>query len=207
MIISRGIKQEGRHVARSWGTWQAWGARATILLCWGHQVRVDSLMAVCCSSPQVSDTLLDCRKHLTWVVAVLQEVAAAGAQMIAPLTENEGLLAVKLEDLAFKASEQVGASPHTPTPRDLPPLRLGEAGSLCAPVGRPFTVSRATQAEIGDLPMTCLPPVLYHVSPPPLWRGALCCVLCPVACLRAAATAGHVAAVVAVPSAQEHLRK
>lgn len=59
---------------------------------------------------QVSDTLLDCRKHLTWVVAVLQEVAAAGAQMIAPLAENEGLLAVKLEDLAFKASEQVGNS-------------------------------------------------------------------------------------------------
>lgn len=58
--------------------------------------------------PQVSDTLLDCRKHLTWVVAVLQEVAAAGAQLIAPLAENEGLLAVKLEDLAFKASEQVG---------------------------------------------------------------------------------------------------
>ncbi|XP_072858316.2 dynactin subunit 1 isoform X7 [Pogona vitticeps] len=56
---------------------------------------------------QVSDTLLDCRKHLTWVVAVLQEVAAAGAQMIAPLTENEGLQAVKLEDLAFKASEQI----------------------------------------------------------------------------------------------------
>uniref|UniRef100_A0A8C6YM21 Dynactin subunit 1 n=2 Tax=Nothoprocta TaxID=8806 RepID=A0A8C6YM21_NOTPE len=27
---------------------------------------------------QVSDTLLECRKHLTWVVAVLQEVAAAG---------------------------------------------------------------------------------------------------------------------------------
>ncbi|XP_043400956.1 dynactin subunit 1 isoform X16 [Chelonia mydas] len=59
---------------------------------------------------QVSDTLLDCRKHLTWVVAVLQEVAAAGAQMIAPLTENEGLLAVKLEDLAFKASEQIYGS-------------------------------------------------------------------------------------------------
>lgn len=57
----------------------------------------------------MSDTLLDCRKHLTWVVAVLQEVAAAGAQMIAPLAENEGLLAVKLEDLAFKASEQVGS--------------------------------------------------------------------------------------------------
>lgn len=57
---------------------------------------------------QVSDTLLECRKHLTWVVAVLQEVAAAGAQLIAPLAENEGLQAVKLEDLAFKASEQVG---------------------------------------------------------------------------------------------------
>lgn len=39
---------------------------------------------------------------------MLQEVAAAGAQLIAPLAENEGLLAVKLEDLAFKASEQVG---------------------------------------------------------------------------------------------------
>ncbi|XP_072717211.1 dynactin subunit 1 isoform X6 [Ciconia boyciana] len=65
---------------------------------------------------QVSDTLLDCRKHLTWVVAVLQEVAAAGAQMIAPLAENEGLLAVKLEDLAFKASEQIygtqGVNPY-----------------------------------------------------------------------------------------------
>ncbi|XP_060103211.1 dynactin subunit 1 [Heteronotia binoei] len=65
---------------------------------------------------QVSDTLLDCRKHLTWVVAVLQEVAAAGAQLIAPLTENEGLQALKLEDLAFKASEQIygvqGINPH-----------------------------------------------------------------------------------------------
>lgn len=66
-------------------------------------------------SPQVSETLLDCRKHLTWVVAVLQEVAAAGAQLIAPLTENEGLQAVKLEDLAFKASQQVG-SPPCPAP-------------------------------------------------------------------------------------------
>uniref|UniRef100_A0A8C3URF6 Dynactin subunit 1 n=1 Tax=Catharus ustulatus TaxID=91951 RepID=A0A8C3URF6_CATUS len=45
---------------------------------------------------QVSDTLLECRKHLTWVVAVLQEVAAAGAQLIAPLAENEGLPAPHL---------------------------------------------------------------------------------------------------------------
>lgn len=57
---------------------------------------------------QVSDTLLDCRKHLTWVVAVLQEVAAAAAQLIAPLSENEGLPVAALEELAFKASEQVG---------------------------------------------------------------------------------------------------
>lgn len=56
---------------------------------------------------QVSDTLSDCRKHLTWVVAVLQEVAAAGAQMMSPLGEQEGLSAAKLEDVAFKAGEQV----------------------------------------------------------------------------------------------------
>lgn len=62
-------------------------------------------------STQVSDTLLDCRKHLTWVVAVLQEVAAAAAQLIAPLAENEGLPVAALEELAFKASEQVGLEP------------------------------------------------------------------------------------------------
>uniref|UniRef100_A0A673C1H9 Dynactin subunit 1 n=1 Tax=Sphaeramia orbicularis TaxID=375764 RepID=A0A673C1H9_9TELE len=65
---------------------------------------------------QVSDTLSDCRKHLTWVVAVLQEVAAAGAQMMSPLGEQEGLSAVKLEDVAFKAGEQIygsqGANPY-----------------------------------------------------------------------------------------------
>uniref|UniRef100_A0AAQ4PP88 Dynactin subunit 1 n=1 Tax=Gasterosteus aculeatus aculeatus TaxID=481459 RepID=A0AAQ4PP88_GASAC len=65
---------------------------------------------------QVCDTLSDCRKHLTWVVAVLQEVAAAGAQMVSPLGEQEGLSAVKLEDVAFKAGEQIygsqGADPY-----------------------------------------------------------------------------------------------
>ncbi|XP_032366944.1 dynactin subunit 1 isoform X12 [Etheostoma spectabile] len=65
---------------------------------------------------QVCDTLSDCRKHLTWVVAVLQEVAAAGAQMMAPLGEQEGLSALKLEDVAFKAGEQIygsqGANPY-----------------------------------------------------------------------------------------------
>ncbi|XP_072353924.1 dynactin subunit 1-like isoform X2 [Scyliorhinus torazame] len=56
---------------------------------------------------QVSDTLLDCRKHLTRVVAVLQEMAAAGIQLVTPLPENEGLLPRKLEDMAFKATDQV----------------------------------------------------------------------------------------------------
>lgn len=69
--------------------------------------------------PQVSDTLSDCRKHLTWVVAVLQEVAAAGAQMMSPLGEQEGLSAVKLEDVAFKAGEQVRTSQLPVYPRTL----------------------------------------------------------------------------------------
>ncbi|KAL0969387.1 hypothetical protein UPYG_G00226780 [Umbra pygmaea] len=56
---------------------------------------------------QVSDTLMECRKQLTWLVAVLQEVAAAGAQMVAPLGEQEGLSALKLEAVAFKAGEQI----------------------------------------------------------------------------------------------------
>ncbi|XP_077357539.1 dynactin subunit 1-like isoform X3 [Festucalex cinctus] len=56
---------------------------------------------------QVSEALTDCRRQLTRVVAVLQEVAAAGAQMIAPLTEQEGLNALKLEDTMCQAVEQV----------------------------------------------------------------------------------------------------
>ncbi|XP_006880902.1 PREDICTED: dynactin subunit 1 isoform X3 [Elephantulus edwardii] len=62
---------------------------------------------------QVSDTLLDGRKHLTWVVAVLQEVAAAAAQLIAPLAENEGLPVAALEELAFKANEQIYGTPSS----------------------------------------------------------------------------------------------
>ncbi|XP_051943021.1 dynactin subunit 1 isoform X3 [Hippocampus zosterae] len=66
--------------------------------------------------PQVSETLRECRKQLTWAVALLQEVAAAGAQMMSPLAEQEGLAAGKLEDVAFKAAEQIyghaGANPY-----------------------------------------------------------------------------------------------
>jgi hypothetical protein len=74
--------------------------------------------------PQVADILLDCRKHLTWVVAVLQEVAAAGAQMVAHLGEQEGLSALKLEDVAFKAGEQVvHTHTHTHTTKQLIPIQ------------------------------------------------------------------------------------
>uniref|UniRef100_A0A3Q3JZH1 Dynactin subunit 1 n=1 Tax=Monopterus albus TaxID=43700 RepID=A0A3Q3JZH1_MONAL len=60
--------------------------------------------------PQVSEMLTDCRLQLTRVVAVLQEVAAAGAQMVAPLAEQEGLNALRLEDIACKVVEQVYSS-------------------------------------------------------------------------------------------------
>ncbi|XP_059506852.1 dynactin subunit 1-like isoform X3 [Stegostoma tigrinum] len=56
---------------------------------------------------QVSETLLDCRKHLSRVVAVLQEMAAAGIQLVAALPENEGLQPRKLEEMARTATEQV----------------------------------------------------------------------------------------------------
>ncbi|KAF5893236.1 dynactin subunit 1 isoform X3 [Clarias magur] len=60
--------------------------------------------------PQVSETLAESRRQLAWVNAVLQEVAAAGAQLIAPLSEHEGLPTLKLEDMAFKAAEQIYGS-------------------------------------------------------------------------------------------------
>ncbi|KAF0039113.1 hypothetical protein F2P81_009597 [Scophthalmus maximus] len=60
--------------------------------------------------PQVSESLTECRRQLTRVVAVLQELAAAGSQMVAPLAEQEGLNALRLEDIACKAVEQVYGS-------------------------------------------------------------------------------------------------
>ncbi|XP_043111416.1 dynactin subunit 1 isoform X2 [Puntigrus tetrazona] len=59
---------------------------------------------------QVCETLAESRRQLAWVNAVLQEVAAAAAQLIAPLSEHEGLPAIKLEDMAFKAAEQIYVS-------------------------------------------------------------------------------------------------
>ncbi|XP_068163814.1 dynactin subunit 1-like isoform X8 [Antennarius striatus] len=60
--------------------------------------------------PEVSEMLMECRRQQTRVVAVLQEVAAAGAQMVAPLAEQDGLNALKLEDIACKAVEQMYGS-------------------------------------------------------------------------------------------------
>lgn len=66
-------------------------------------------------TPQVGDMLLDCRKHLTRVVAVLQEVAAAAVQLAGPLPDNEGLPPLQMDELAAKATQQVyGASVGTP---------------------------------------------------------------------------------------------
>ncbi len=66
-----------------------------------------------CVCVKVGEALADCRKQLTRVVAVLQEVAAAGSQMIAPLAETEGLTPLKIEDMMFKVVDQVYTHTHT----------------------------------------------------------------------------------------------
>lgn len=58
---------------------------------------------------QVGEALAESRKQLSCVVAVLQETAAAGAQLISTLSEQEGFRAHTLEDNIFKAVEQVTA--------------------------------------------------------------------------------------------------
>ncbi|XP_027013797.2 dynactin subunit 1a isoform X3 [Tachysurus fulvidraco] len=62
-------------------------------------------------SPQVGEALAESRKQLSCVVAVLQETAATGAQLIATLSEQEGLSAHTLQDEIFKALEQI-YGPH-----------------------------------------------------------------------------------------------
>ncbi|XP_024143283.1 dynactin subunit 1 isoform X3 [Oryzias melastigma] len=68
---------------------------------------------------QVSETLTECRRQLTCAVAVLQEVAATGAQMVASLGEQEGLNALKLEDIVCKAVEKVSSSQSVKGPEFL----------------------------------------------------------------------------------------
>ncbi|XP_060720180.1 dynactin subunit 1a isoform X2 [Tachysurus vachellii] len=60
--------------------------------------------------PQVGEALAESRKQLSCVVAVLQETAATGAQLIATLSEQEGLSAHTLQDEIFKALEQIYGS-------------------------------------------------------------------------------------------------
>ncbi|KAK3523426.1 hypothetical protein QTP86_032731 [Hemibagrus guttatus] len=60
--------------------------------------------------PQVGEALAESRKQLSCVVAALQETAAAGAQLIATLSEQEGLSAHTLEDAIYKALEQIYGS-------------------------------------------------------------------------------------------------
>uniref|UniRef100_A0A8C7J281 Dynactin subunit 1 n=1 Tax=Oncorhynchus kisutch TaxID=8019 RepID=A0A8C7J281_ONCKI len=64
---------------------------------------------------QVADILLDCRKHLTWVVAVLQEVAAAGAQMVAHLGDTP------ISNLSVLSPDLWNSRPQITT---LPPVEL-----------------------------------------------------------------------------------
>uniref|UniRef100_H3CNJ1 Dynactin subunit 1 n=1 Tax=Tetraodon nigroviridis TaxID=99883 RepID=H3CNJ1_TETNG len=109
--------------------------------------------------PQVAETLSECRRQLTRVVAVLQEVAAAGAQMIAPLAEQEGLSALKLEDIACKAVEQVYGS-------------LGQSGTECLRQSCASIITTmnkmATAMQEGeydaDKPPTKTPPVEVRAS-------------------------------------------
>ncbi|CAL8325399.1 unnamed protein product [Lota lota] len=65
----------------------------------------------------VAETLAECRRQLTRAVAVLQELGAAGAQMVAPLAEQDGLNALRLEEVAFKAVEKV-YGPQELNPQD-----------------------------------------------------------------------------------------
>uniref|UniRef100_A0A8C0F921 Dynactin subunit 1 n=1 Tax=Bubo bubo TaxID=30461 RepID=A0A8C0F921_BUBBB len=74
-----------------WELWDGLGCRVRPALCrqelpWGWERARLSLPSPSALFPpmQVSDTLLDCRKHLTWVVAVLQEVAAPGGNLPLP---------------------------------------------------------------------------------------------------------------------------
>lgn len=71
---------------------------------------------------------------------MLQEVAAAAAQLIAPLAENEGLPVAALEELAFKASEQVGLDGRQGG---------GAPGSQCGV----FTVALGSYRSMGPPPV------------------------------------------------------
>ncbi|XP_036406874.1 dynactin subunit 1-like [Megalops cyprinoides] len=106
-------------------------------------------------SQSVSDLLTDSRRHLSRVVAVLQEAAAAGAQMITPVGEQEGLSALKLEDVAFKAAKQIYGS------MDISPLQsLRESCSaVIVTMNRMATAMQEGEYDAGKVQTTTPPPV------------------------------------------------
>ncbi|XP_078588237.1 dynactin subunit 1-like isoform X38 [Branchiostoma floridae x Branchiostoma japonicum] len=55
----------------------------------------------------VQDSLADCAKHLDRLVRCLQDITAGAMSQAALLGDNEGIQAKKLEELAFKVSDQV----------------------------------------------------------------------------------------------------
>ncbi|KAJ8262373.1 hypothetical protein GJAV_G00165680 [Gymnothorax javanicus] len=66
--------------------------------------------AALCFGKPVLDSLNESQNHLSRVLEVLRGVVTAATQMIMPLTEQGGLSAQQLEDLAIKAAQQVYSS-------------------------------------------------------------------------------------------------
>ncbi|XP_073330706.1 dynactin subunit 1-like isoform X3 [Pagrus major] len=108
---------------------------------------------------QVSETLTECRRQQTRVVAVLQEVAAAGAQMIAPLAEQEGLNALKLEDIACKAVDQVYGSQGLNGPECL----RQSCGAVITTMNKMATAMQEGEYD-ADKPQGKTPPVEVRAS-------------------------------------------
>nr|XP_043878612.1 dynactin subunit 1a isoform X6 [Solea senegalensis] len=104
--------------------------------------------------PEVSETLTESRRQLTRVVAVLQEVAAAGAQMAAPLPEQEGLNALKMDDITFKAVEQVYGSHGQSDPECL----RQSCSSVIATMNKMATAMQEGEYD-GDKPQSKTTPV------------------------------------------------
>ncbi|XP_036967596.1 dynactin subunit 1-like isoform X6 [Acanthopagrus latus] len=103
---------------------------------------------------QVSEMLTECRRQQTRVVAVLQEVAAAGAQLVAPLAEQEGLNALKLEDIACKAVDQVYGSQGLNGPESL----RQSCSAVIATMNKMATAMQEGEYD-ADKPQGTTPPV------------------------------------------------
>ncbi|KAM6959647.1 dynactin subunit 1-like isoform 6-T6 [Tautogolabrus adspersus] len=108
---------------------------------------------------QVSEALTECRRQQSRVVAVLQEVAAAGAQMVSTLAEQEGLNALKLEDIACKAVEQVYGSHGVNGPDCL----RQSCSSLIAAMNKLATAMQEGEYD-ADRPQGKTPPVEIRAS-------------------------------------------